>query len=395
MMSSRVENRNAHRRMRSADMSSVEVKPVDSRSDQKQFLELPRRLYRDDPNWIPPLLMDYRRLLGFAHHPFYDRGKIRTFLALRDGEVCGRVAAIVNPAHIEHAKENRGFFGFFESVEDQSVANALFDAARDWLFAEGMESIRGPANPSLNYECALLVDGFDAPPCFMMSYNKPYYERLIKGWGFEQSAEMYAFWGHVDMVSKLDRKLWFIGNEAKERFNVTTRPMNAKRFQQEVEMFLRVYNASMEGSWGFAPLSAAEIKTLAAGLKHLIAPELALVAEIDGEPIGACFGLLDYNPRIKQIDGRLFPFGFWRLMRNKRAIKKMRVISINVIPEYQRWGLGVVLLGGLIEPMINWGLQEVEFSWVHESNTLSRRSLEKGGAKLDKTYRMYDYDPAG
>ncbi len=204
---------------------------------------------------------------------------------------------------------------------------------------------------------------------------------------------MFAFWGHVDMVTNLDKKLWFIGNEAKERFKVTTRTMDAKNFRSEVEMFLNVYNSSLVGTWGFAPMSPGEIKASAAGLKQLIAPELALVAEIDGKPIGACLGLLDYNPRIKAIDGRLFPFGFLKLITNKRAIQKMRVISINVIPEYQRWGLGVVLLGALIEPLIKWGIQEVEFSWVLESNTLSRSSLEKGGAKLDKTYRMYDWDP--
>jgi GNAT superfamily N-acetyltransferase len=157
-------------------------------------------------------------------------------------------------------------------------------------------------------------------------------------------------------------------------------------------MFLRVYNGAMAGSWGFSPLSPAEIKVLAAGLQHLIAPELAVIAEVDGEPIGACLGLLDYNPRIKKINGRLFPFGFLRLIRNKHQITKMRVLSINVVPEYQRWGLGVVLLGGLIKPMQNWGMLEAEFSWVLESNTLSRGSLEKGGAKLDKTYRMYDYN---
>ena len=140
-------------------------------------------------------------------------------------------------------------------------------------------------------------------------------------------------------------------------------------------------------------MSAGEIKALAAGLKHLIAPDLALVAEIDGKPIGACLGLLDYNPRIKAINGRLLPFGFLKLIMNKRAIQKMRVISINVVPEYQRWGLGVVLLGGLIEPMLKWGMREVEFSWVLESNTLSRASLEKGGAKLDKAYKIYDWLP--
>jgi GNAT superfamily N-acetyltransferase len=374
-------------------MSSPVVKPVASRGEQKQFISFPRKHYAGDPNWVPPLLMEHKRLLGYKHHPFYDYAKIQTFLATRNGEVVGRIAAIVNPVHNERANEKRGFFGFFEAIDDQQVANALFDAARDWLFAQGMTSIRGPANPSLNYEIGLLVDGLHSPPCFMMTYNKPYYGRLVEGWGFQKTQDMFAFWGHVDMVANLDKKLWFIGNEAKERFKVVTRPMNAKHFRSEVEMFLRVYNASLVGTWGFAPLSAGEIKALAAGLKQLIAPELALVAEIDGEPIGACLGLLDYNPRIKAIDGRLFPFGFLKLITNKRAIHKMRVISINVVPEYQRWGLGVVLLGGLIEPMIKWGMQEVEFSWVLESNTLSRQSLQKGGAKLDKTYRMYDWDP--
>jgi GNAT superfamily N-acetyltransferase len=373
-------------------MPNLLVKPVESRRQQKQFINFPWKLYADDPNWIPPLLADHKRLLGFRHHPFYDDGAIRTFVAYRDGEVCGRVAAIVNHGHNRRAGEKRGFFGFFESIDDQNVASGLFDAAAAWLRQQGMTAIRGPANPSLNYECGLLVEGFHSPPTFMMTYNPPYYGKLVEGWGFQKAQDLLAFWGHIDMISGLDRKLWFIANEAKERFHVKLRTMDRSRFRQEVEMFLRVYNSSMEGTWGFAPLSPGEIKVLAAGLKHLIAPELALVAEVDGEPIGACLGLLDYNPRVKAIGGRLFPFGFIKLIRNKHELKKMRVISINVVPEYQRWGLGVVLLGGLIPPIQKWGMHEAEFSWVLESNTLSRGSLEKGGAKLDKTYRLYDRD---
>lgn len=373
-------------------MANLLVKPVDSRRQQKQFIAFPWTLYAEDPNWIPPLLGEHKRLLGYRHHPFYDDAAVQTFLALRDGEVCGRLAAIVNHAHNRHANEKRGFFGFFESRDDPQVANALFDAAAAWLRQQGMTAIRGPVNPSLNYECGLLVEGFHSPPTFMMTYNPPYYGKLVEGWGLQKAQDLFAFWGHIDMVSKLDRKLWFIANEARERFNVKVRPINARKFRQEVEMFLRVFNESMVGSWGFSPLSAAEITALAAGLKHLISPELVLIAEVDGEPIGACLGLLDYNPRIKSIGGRLFPFGFLKLIRNKHALKKMRVISINVVPEYQRWGLGVVLLGGLIPPIQKWGMHEAEFSWVMESNTLSRGSLEKGGAKLDKTYRMYDRD---
>ncbi len=168
--------------------------------------------------------------------------------------------------------------------------------------------------------------------------------------------------------------------------------MNARRFRQELEMFLNVYNQSLGGTWGFVPLSPAEVKHLGGQLKHMIVPELALVAEVAGKPIGAVFGLLDYNPRIKQIDGRLFPFGFIRLLSNRRALKRMRVISANVVPEYQRWGVGLVLLAGLVPKILEWGIQEVEFSWVLESNQLSRGSLERGGAALSKTYRLYDRD---
>lgn len=371
-------------------MSKPIVEPVVTRKQQDQFVELPWNHYAGDPHWVPPLLGEHKRLLGYRHHPFHDLNPMRTFLATRDGKPVGRVAAVVNRAHIERSGEQQGFFGFFESIDDPQVAHMLFDAAADWLRQQGMQSVRGPANPSLNYECGLLVEGFHSAPTFMMTYNKPYYGKLVEGWGFEKVQDMYAFWGHMDMLTQLDRKLWFIVSESKARFNVQVRAMNRVGFRDEVEMFLRVYNESMVGTWGFSPLSAGEIKALADGLKHLIVPELALVAEVDGKPIGACFGLLDYNPRVKQIGGRLFPFGFLRLIFNKNAIKKMRVISLNVVPEYQRWGLGVVLLAGLVHPLREWGMQEIEFSFVMESNTLSRGSLEKGGARLDKTYRMYD-----
>jgi GNAT superfamily N-acetyltransferase len=373
-------------------MPNLVVKPVRSSKEQKQFVNFPWKLYEGDPNWIPPLLSEHRHLLGYRHHPFYDDAEGQTFLALRDGEVCGRVLALVNHTHNRRYIEKRGFFGFFESVDDPAVSGALFDAARAWLAERGMQAIRGPCNPSSNYELGLLLEGFHSPPTFMMTYNKPYYAKLVESFGFRKVQDMYAFWGHVDMISKLDKKLFFIAQEAKARFNVKVRTMRKDRFREELAMFLDMYNQSLSGMWGFVPLSPGELKALGEGLRHLIVPELALFAEIDGEPIGVVFGLLDYNPRIKQIGGRLLPFGFIRLLTNKRAIKKMRVISVNVIPEYQRWGLGVVLLGGLIQPMLKWGMQEAEFSWVLESNTLSRGSLEKGGARLDKTYRIYDYD---
>jgi GNAT superfamily N-acetyltransferase len=256
-----------------------------------------------------------------------------------------------------------------------------------------MTSIRGPANPSLNYECGLLIEGFDTPPFFMMTHNRPWYGRLVEENGFGKVEDMYAFWGETGMLSSLDSKLGSMIQGVKERFGVTVRPLDRSRFEEEVRMFLDIYNSSLGGTWGFVPLSASEVKHMAESLKHLIVPELAMVAEVGGKPIGTVFCLLDYNPRIKAINGRLFPFGFVRLLWNKKGIKRMRAISTNVVPEYQAWGVGLVLMGALVKPVIDWGMREVEFSWVLESNHLSKRTLERGGALVTKKYRMYQDDP--
>jgi GNAT superfamily N-acetyltransferase len=378
---------------RTGDVADVVVRPVETRAQQKRFVNLPWRIYRDDPNWMPPLIMSQEELLGFRHSPFYEKSKSRSFLATRGGTDVGRITAIVNAGHIERYREQRGFFGFFECDEDAAAAKALFDAAKDWLHGQGMQTIRGPANPSLNYECGLLIEGFDTPPFFMMTHNKPYYAKLVEANGFGKVEDLFAFWGELSMLSSLDSKLGMMVEGVKERFGVKVRPLDRSRFDEEVRMFLDIYNSSLGGTWGFVPLSPAEVKHMAASLKHLIVPELALVAEVDGKPIGSVFCLLDYNPRIKAINGRLFPFGFLKLLWNKKAIKRMRAISTNVIPEYQAWGVGLVLMAALVPQLYAWGMDEVEFSWVLESNHLSKRTLERGGALVSKKYRIYQDDP--
>ncbi|RIK78139.1 MAG: N-acetyltransferase [Planctomycetota bacterium] len=371
-------------------MSHVVVAPVAARSEQKLFLEFPWRHYRGDPNWVPPLRQNQKELVGFAWHPFYDDAQSQAFLATRGGEVCGRILALVNHAHNRYYDEKRGFFGFFETVDDPAVAHGLFDAACDWLRSQGMTAVRGPVNPSLNYECGLLTEGFDSPPTFMMTYNKPFYGGLIESYGFEKAQDLYAYSGHVDMLKSLDKKLAFVVQEAAERFHIKVRPFDPKRFKQELAAFLHIYNESLVGTWGFVPLSEAEGEHMGKGLKHLIVPELAILAEIDGRIVGSTFGLLDYNPRIKAMDGRLFPFGFLKLLFGRRKIKRVRLLSTNVLPEYQRWGVGLVLVNGLVPKVLDWGIEYGEFSWVLESNHLSRKTLERGGAIREKTFRIYD-----
>jgi hypothetical protein len=374
-------------------MDGVRIEPVDTRAAQRRFIRLPWRIYSDDPYWMPPLVQSQEELLGFRPHPFYEKSRARSFLAVRGGRDVGRITAIVNAGHVERYQEPRGFFGFFECDDDPEAARALFTAAREWLHGQGMRAIRGPANPSLNYECGLLIEGFDTPPFFMMTHAKPYYGRLVEANGFGKIEDLYAFWGRTSMLSSLDSKLATMVQGVKERFGVKVRPLDRRHFTDEVRMFLDIYNSSLGGTWGFVPLTDGEVRHMAASLKHLIVPELALVAEVNGKPIGTVFCLLDYNPRIKAINGRLFPFGFLKLLWNKRSIKRMRAISTNVVPEYQAWGVGLVLMAGLVEPLLAWGMDEVEFSWVLESNHLSKRTLERGGAIVTKKYRIYQDDP--
>ncbi len=374
-------------------MPILKVIPVQSRREKKQFLELPWKLYQGDEFWVPPLRGNQKEMVNYTRHAFYEKNEIQTFLALKDGQPCGRIAAIINNAHIERYQDRRGYFGFFECVEDQEVAAALFEAVQAWFAEREIVDFRGPMNPSMNYECGLLVEGFDSTPFFMMTYNKPYYGQLIEACGLRRVQDMYAFWGHAEMLKSLDKKLGFVVEEAIRRFGITIRKLNTRRFKEEVRMFLNIYNDSLQGTWGFTPLSEGEIEHMATSMKHLIAPEMTCVAEVDGKPIGATFALLDYNPRIKKIDGKLFPTGFARLLWNRRAIKRMRILSTNVVPEYQRWGVGLVVLDGLVPNVMEWGLEEGEFSWVLESNHLSYSTLKRGGAKITKTYRFYDYGP--
>ncbi len=374
--------------------SSVSVVAVTTKADQKAFIQFAWDHYAGDPYWVPPLRSEIKGLLNYRHHPFYEKGEIQTFLAYRGNKIVGRIAAIVDGFHNEHHKEQRGMFGFFESIDDGEVAGALFNAVKDWFEQRKITQLRGPANPSQNYEWGMLVEGFDEMPTFMMTYNKPYYDKLVKQNGFEKSQDMFAYIGRMEELDNVNPKMIKVVEQATERFNIKVRPVSKRTFDQDVKSFLNIYNRAVEGQWGFTPLSEGEMKETSGGLKHLIVPEMTTIAEVDGKAVGAVFGLLDYNPLIKKIDGRLFPFGIFRLLWGRRKLKRVRLLSTNVLPEYQRWGLGIVLLARLVKPCLEMGLETGEFSWVLESNKLSRGTLERGGAEKTKTYRIYDYDGA-
>jgi GNAT superfamily N-acetyltransferase len=368
----------------------VRCEPVQTRRDEKAFLKLEREVYQGDPHWVPPIWQVRREMVGFKPHPFYEDADRQAFLVRRGDQVVGRVLAIVNHAHNRRYEEKRGFFGFYECLDDVDASNELLLTASRWLRDQGMTDVRGPVHPSLNYEVGLLVDGFDSPPTFLIPYNRDYYGRLIETFGFEKVQDLFSYEAHVDILNDLDPKLAFVIKEATRRFKVKCRAIDRRNFAKDVRSFLEIYNLSLQQTWGYVPMSESEISHQSKGLKHLIVPEMTSIAEIDGRAVGAGFGLLDYNQIIKKIDGRLFPLGWFKLMTGKRKIDRLRVISTNVLPEYQKWGLGLVTLAHVLPEAIAFGIKIGEFSWVLESNSLSRGTIERGGAERTKVHRIYD-----
>jgi len=372
----------------------MQIVPAKTWSQQKAFLDFPWKVYKDDPYWIPQLRMEQSGLVGFRtmghKDPFYERNECQAFLAVDGKNVLGRICAIWNRGHIDRYQDGVGFLGFFDCVDDAGVAEGLFSAAAEFLKQRECTILRGPVNPSLNHTLGLLIDGFNSAPMFMMTYNPPYYEKLFEENGFTKSQDLYAYWGEIGMLPKINEKLQPICDQIKERTGAVVRTANVRKFQQDVEQFLNIYNQALTNTWGFVPMSLNEIKEMAFYLKYLIVPELSVAVEVDGKMVGASFALPDFNPRIKEIGGRIGPMRLFKLLRRKEDIKSIRVLSTNVLPEYQMLGLGLVLLNGLVPKVMESGITNAEFSWVLESNTYSRGSLEKGGAIRTKTYRIYD-----
>ncbi len=368
----------------------IAVRATSSWRDRWRFQRFPWTIYAGDPNWVPPILSQERQLLGWRRHPFFANAEMVTLFAERRGEVVGRIAVFVNSVHNRKYAERRGFFGFFECADDAEVARKLFDAGRAWLAQRGMTEWRGPVNPSLNYTCGLLIDGFDGPPTFLMTYNPPYYAGLIEACGFAKSQDLYAYDMDVALLAKLVDRYKPAVMSSLEADDISVRQLDPSRLDEEIRTYLDIYNRALDGTWGFTPLQEGEVRQIAADLRHLIAPEFAAFAMSGGKTVGAVLALLDYNQIIRKLNGRLLPFGVVRLLRGRRRIDVARAMAVTMLPAFQRSGLGIVLLDRLVDTARPWGLKRWEFSWVLESNEGSRGTLERAGTRRSRTYRIYD-----
>ena len=371
-------------------MSDVRVLPVEDGADFRRFITFPWEIYRRRehlPNWVPPLIASEKALFDRRRCPYFEHGDARFFLARRNGRPVGRIAAITNDAHVDYHGEKTGFFGFFESIRDQEVTNALVAAAADWVRERGLELMRGPMNYSTNETCGLLVDGFDEPPTVMMTYNPPWYSELLEGAGMKPAKELLSYLVRND---QLPDRILHIAEKTKHKASIEFRRLNMKRFEEEVALIKEIYNDAWERNWGFVPMTEAEIDHMAAELKPVVDPDLVLLAFIGGQMAGFSLALPDVNQILLGMNGRLFPFGIFKLLAGRKHINHARVIALGVRKIYQGLGLGSLFYAETFKTAVEKGYLSGEASWILEDNEEMRRPMELMGAVINKRYMVYE-----
>jgi len=344
--------------------------------------------YRGNPYWVPPLIMDRKKLIDRRKNPFYKHAEMELFLAEREGKPVGRIAAILNHNHNSEHSENIGFFGFFESIEEREVAHALLDAAKEWLAARGVEAIRGPANPSVNDEYGMLIEGFDKSPAIMMPYNPPYYPAFLESYGFTKARDLYAWGVYGDRVitEKLRR-----GTElVKKRYGFAFRPVNFKDFEHEVRIIRELYIKAWERNWGEVPMTEEEFRYAANDMKMVADPDCIVIAELKGKPVGFGLALPDINQvLVDNRGGHLLPALVRLLLFRRRKITRVRIIILGALEEYRHTGIGGALFYEVGTRGMSKGYFEGEASWVLEDNVMMNRGAELMKGEITKRYRIY------
>lgn len=369
----------------------IRIRKVENEKERMEFIKFPWEIYKGNPYWVPPLIFDVRKNLDPNKNPFFKHAEVQLFLAEKDGKIAGRIAAIKNDNHNDFHKDKAGFFGFYETIDDEDVSDLLLDTACEWVKEKGLNEILGPVNPSTNDECGLLVDGFDSSPVFLMPYNLKHYQIKIENFGFEKANDLYAYYIPSKVINdpKIMTRLERMSELIKKRSDVTTYNINMKDLNNEVRKIEEIYNSAWESNWGFVPITTAEFDYMADSLKMVVDPDLVMFAEVAGKPAGFTLSLPDFNQVLKKMNGRLLPFGFLKILTGKKKIDFLRVIIMGVKPEYQKKAIDSVFYLETIKMGNKNGYTGAEISWVLEDNMPMRMTAEKLGAHIYKTYRIY------
>jgi len=374
---------------------NLHIRPADDAASRKRFIELPWRLYRNQPNWVPPLRGALAKVLA-GRTAFFDHAEMALLVAERSGAAVGRIAAIHNKAHVARHQDGVGFFGFFECEErDAEAAQALVARVEEWLRGRGLKTLRGPASPSMNAECGLLVDGFDSPPMALMPYSPPAYAGLLESAGLCKCKDLYAY-----LIEDADVRPGTAPYERLERLagalgrrcpGVRIRCLDMRNYPHDILPFMGVFEEARRDNWGCVPLTEKEILETAAQMKRVVDPELVLLAEVDGRPAGAMLALPNINRGLAAAGGRLLPLGFLKFILAMRRPREMRVFGVAVLKEHRRKGIAARLFLEEILRGAARGYRLAEASWVLEDNQLSNDSIRGAfGTRRYKTYRIYE-----
>ena len=373
--------------------ASVRIVSVDMRNkrERERFIRAQWNFYRGNKAWVPPLLMERRAFLDPQNNPFFENAEAAYWLAEQGGEIVGRIAACEDRNYNKFQSTKTCYFGFYESIDDQGVTHALVAQARTWARSKGLTDLLGPMNFSTNHDCGLLIDSFERPPYLLMTYNPPYYQKLLEAEGMTKAKDLLSW--DIDPTKPPPEREVRVVEKLRKKHGLVVRPINMKDLDGEIARLERVYNDAWEKNWGFVPMTDHEFQHMAKDLKQLAIPELCLIAEIDGEPVAFAMTLPDINRALAKIDGKLFnfglPIGAIRLLLAQRKIRACRLVTLGVRKGFRRRGIDAILYLDTQRNAQKIGYTEGEIGWTLEDNDLINRAIVAMGGTKGRTYRIY------
>jgi hypothetical protein len=369
-------------------MAGIEIAAVEGRSELKEFIDLPWRIYAGYPNWVPPLKKEVRRVLDTHKHPFWEFSERILFLARRGSETVGRIAGIIDRHNNEFHNEKVGVWGFFECADDPAAAAALFSSVESWLRSKGMAFMRGPLSPSTNYEVGLLVEGFDYPPALMMAYTPPYYQGLVESCGFSKEKDLLAFL--IDGAYTLPEWMDRLAEKIAKKKGVHIRLYRPKEEDAEFALIREIYNEAWAGNWGFVPLSEDEMRDIQRNVMEFADPDLAFFIYYEDEPAAFCLIFPDMNPLLKRLNGRIGLQGLLKVLMYKGEIHGLRLLMLGIKEKYRQLGLPMLALHHICEIVRKKErYHSLEIGWTLEDNEPVNSLIEEAGAKRHKKYRIF------
>ena len=371
--------------------NNIEIKAVRNKKQMDAFIRMAWPIYRKDPNWIPPLVLERKMHLS-RRNPYFSHAQVRFWLAVKGRRVVGRISAQIDRLYLERYSNSTGFWGMLEAENDIQIFRALMETAESWLKKKGMKRIQGPFNLSINQECGLLIKGFEYAPAVMMGHALPYYADIIRELGHEKAKDLIAYSiKKEDNVLEKIRKI--LGSE-NDHFQ--TRPLNRKKLEKELDTIFSIFNDAWSNNWGFVPFTRQEYMDVGKSLSFLAKDEFIRIAEMDGEPAGFITLLPNLNEIIEDLDGRLIPWGWLRLLWRIKFHKftSGRVLLMGVRKKHQESlagaAISLCLIRDIMKEVMKTSISELELSWILEDNLAMRRIIEALGAEPYKTYRIYE-----